>query len=885
MSGVFSSSSSLYAAAGWTCVIPVPAETKFPPPEGYTGANGADTPPGLLAQWSANGYGNHSIALRMPFGIIGIDVDHYTKNGKVKAGNDVLTARETAWGPLPATWCSTARGSQAGPGPSRILFYRVPPQRYATKLGPDIEIIQHHHRYAVVSPSPHSDIGETYRWYGPDGTQANGHVPGPGELPELPQAWVEHLAEGAAGITPAAAAASDGRAMIAELLQDERGFCVDTFNAQAEALRILAKTDVGSRHDAMTERVYHVVLLGAEGHPGIGTVLRELLICWEELTDGEGRQKEFRDMVLTAGRKAVTSIGAVTPFGYDPCSVMRGVEWNAPIPGGGPVDGPPGPAAPPEPPRIVSPREYIGTAPFDPSGQLDQTLAEKVLERMYPALRYAADANVWLTRGPWEWRKSANDLSPWAVSELFWLMPRGVAADDPAADPDTPEGKAEIDRNKRRARFGTAGTAASLAAKMKAAVASGNHPVSVLLSDLDAEPEILWAGGVPWDLRACANGPVAAQIDPGTPHLRSASAYPVPGPTPLWDAYTRAVWPDEDMRRWALRVLSVSLTGYADKALPILRGDSDHGKTQCIALLMSVMGSYAHAADSRLMSGADRTHASIVLELHGRRLSFIDEAPRNGHQAQERLKQLTGGAHLTGNMMGKNPVTFKPTHTLVLTANKNAALPSFTDSAVVNRVRLIPCDGDSAEVISTRTAIGDLGGWKWKAEAPAVLAAMMRETALWLADPLSARNSTAPAKSLAVVAEIAAAQDWIKLWVDERTVRDEAGAVSSDLYGEFVEFCKEMGMAPGPSGQIPSITEWGIKLNELGFAAKHKSKGNFRPLRVQLRGSRVYGSSVPPSDEVRDYENRPEDGNGELPWQGSDGESGPGPLPGFPGLD
>ena len=41
--GVFSSAAADYVLAGWPCVIPVPPDAKFPPPQGFTGAAGADT--------------------------------------------------------------------------------------------------------------------------------------------------------------------------------------------------------------------------------------------------------------------------------------------------------------------------------------------------------------------------------------------------------------------------------------------------------------------------------------------------------------------------------------------------------------------------------------------------------------------------------------------------------------------------------------------------------------------------------------------------------------------------------------------------------------------------------------------------------------------------
>jgi hypothetical protein len=54
-----------YAQAGWPCILPVPPETKTPPPVGFTGAEGRDTDPLTLVQWAGDAR-RHSIALRMP---------------------------------------------------------------------------------------------------------------------------------------------------------------------------------------------------------------------------------------------------------------------------------------------------------------------------------------------------------------------------------------------------------------------------------------------------------------------------------------------------------------------------------------------------------------------------------------------------------------------------------------------------------------------------------------------------------------------------------------------------------------------------------------------------------------------------------------------------
>lgn len=138
---------------GWPCILPVPVTEKYPPPVGFTGSDGRDTDPLQLVTFATE-RPFHSIALRMPQTVIGIDVDAYEKAGKRKQGDLTLAHYVQVWGPLPPTWISTARAD----GVSGIRFYRVPAQRYVTKLDTgttsDVEIIQRHHRYAVVWPSP-----------------------------------------------------------------------------------------------------------------------------------------------------------------------------------------------------------------------------------------------------------------------------------------------------------------------------------------------------------------------------------------------------------------------------------------------------------------------------------------------------------------------------------------------------------------------------------------------------------------------------------------------------------------------------------------------------------------------------------------------------------
>jgi hypothetical protein len=134
----------------------------------------------LLHPWQPN----RNLGLRMPPGVIGIDVDDY--DGKTGA----VTLRELedkAGQRLPATWVLTAREDKA----SGIRLFRIPAD---TKLADqtDIEMIQRHHRYAMAAGSLHK-TGKIYRLLRSDTWAEAPVIPHVDELPMLPGAWVKLL--------------------------------------------------------------------------------------------------------------------------------------------------------------------------------------------------------------------------------------------------------------------------------------------------------------------------------------------------------------------------------------------------------------------------------------------------------------------------------------------------------------------------------------------------------------------------------------------------------------------------------------------------------------------------------------------------------------------
>ncbi len=253
-----------YLADGWS-PITLPYGEKAAPPAGYTGHGGAYVTDAEVADWSRR---RHNIALRLPETVLGIDVDNYIKAGKRKAGAATLAAAVTRLGKLPETWRSTARLDDPVSG---IRFFRVPAGRdWADRLGDDVEIVHHGHRYAVVHPSLHPETNCTYEWFDSDGLPCL--APAVDELPPLPDAWVRELDRGSIADRAAKLRVTDSTVddFLASLPDGPP--CRVVMSRIETAMRELP----GSRHDTVRNHMAALVRFGEMGHMGVGAALDTL---------------------------------------------------------------------------------------------------------------------------------------------------------------------------------------------------------------------------------------------------------------------------------------------------------------------------------------------------------------------------------------------------------------------------------------------------------------------------------------------------------------------------------------------------------------------------------------------------------------------------------
>lgn len=315
--GPFGRAAQIYRQAGWLGTIPLGREPgkKGPPLSGFTGHDGRYPDGGDIGTWLGSPLAAHNIGLRMPEGVIGLDIDAgYSKveNGKevVKRGEVTLAELEAKWGPLPPTWVSSAR-----PAPSGIRFYRVPTHldgreiNWPGEAGKFIEIIQPGHRYAVVWPSTNPDAdGAEYAWRWPDDGELIEHGPGVPlvrDLPPLPDTWVRGLALDYDRTQKADVGTGALGEWFAKIRDGDP--CPNIHSVTARGVASLKAVD-GSRHETARDALAAIVRAAGDGHRGGSASVAALHAAFVEAV-GESRANggEWQRLLAGAVQLAITS--------------------------------------------------------------------------------------------------------------------------------------------------------------------------------------------------------------------------------------------------------------------------------------------------------------------------------------------------------------------------------------------------------------------------------------------------------------------------------------------------------------------------------------------------------------------------------------------------
>jgi hypothetical protein len=403
--------------------------------------------------------------------------------------------------------------------------------------------------------------------------------------------------------------------------------------------------------------------------------------------------------------------------------------------------------------------------PVEPRQNNDKSNAGEILEAAGPVIRFAADEGCWIqnTGTHWEtWgtKSEKQEIGRTLVSAYgtFLKSEDDLAAELAAKGAAETEAEIEFDKargerlGKIRTRFNGSGGQSQIATAL-ITEARRSDRYSVNIAELDTEADVLWAGGYPWSLRHEALT-LATEFRGVNPvHMKTAACAPYPGPTPAFDQLLAAVWPDPELRAWALReIAGVALWGATSKMHPVLDGAPHSGKSTLAEIIVNVLGTYAVQVSPDKILGGDvsSAHEEEVASMIGARLVWMDEPPPGGKQSISRFNDLASGTgKISAAKKFANKVSAPKLFNFIICQNSRNAL-RMDVQGVGERMTFIPCPGNPE---TTGEA------WRrWKiegqAEYAAVLALLIRECALFhqgqrLESPLGAQLGRAEAQERA----------------------------------------------------------------------------------------------------------------------------------------
>ena len=329
----------LYATAGWA-VIPIIG--KYPPPEGWTGVEAGYPSYADMQAWADGREGDRNVAIRLPHHVLGIDVDAY----KDKRGGETVLECEALWGPLPATWRSTARDD----GISGIRLYRIPTElSWPGQLpGGGVELIRWDHRYCMSWPSVHPDIAKVYRWHTPNGAIALDRVPSPDELPQLPAPWIAGLMRGPEVHEAKVDLGQGVLDWLSSLPGSADPVCPFTVAQTRPILSALALPS--GRHEAVKAPLLNLIRVCEAGHAGVVEAVGEVQSRFIGAVTADGSRSnsaaaaEFNRLVKGACERIQADRTWPAPTG-DPCRAggpspdaagSVGATWAPPMAGSTP---------------------------------------------------------------------------------------------------------------------------------------------------------------------------------------------------------------------------------------------------------------------------------------------------------------------------------------------------------------------------------------------------------------------------------------------------------------------------------------------------------------------------------------------------------------------
>ena len=231
-------------------------------------------------------------------------------------------------------------------------------------------------------------------------------------------------------------------------------------------------------------------------------------------------------------------------------------------------------------------------------------------------------------------------------------------------------------------------------------LAAGDDSMKCYATDFDRDPYLL----------NCDNGVLnlrTGELIPHNPEQRfmkcARAAYDRKAHSTLWADTVRQIVPDADTRDYVQRLAGYCMSGdVGAEKIFFLHGTGGNGKGVFIETLGHALGDYAAPIPVEILLsskyGRDGNNATPEkAKLKGVRLAKSSESSIDSYFDDGALKLLTGGDEITARPLHSNPITFSPSHKLVVSTNHMPAIKDVSDEGIKRRLVIIPFHAHFAE--------------------------------------------------------------------------------------------------------------------------------------------------------------------------------------------
>ena len=280
-------------------------------------------------------------------------------------------------------------------------------------------------------------------------------------------------------------------------------------------------------------------------------------------------------------------------------------------------------------------------------------------------------------------------------------------------------------------------------------------------------------------------------------------------PKPLYDAFLDQITQgDKDLQNYLQEIAGMALVGHVYmEGLVMAYGPGANGKSTLFETWLEVVGSYGLYIRPEVLLGT-KSGAEVAgrNQLRGKRLVVTSELEERSYMTASLMKQMTSRDKISANVKYHEPITFTPSHTLVLHTNHLPRLQSF-DEGTRRRIAIAPFKAQ----IPPEKRIMDLTEQLVTKEGGAILAWMIRGAMRFYANGKTVKK---PACVIKETKDYIDNEDRVQRFISECCVTNKDAKVSSaQLFSSFKEWLKDEGLlwAGGSVSFRKSLTSKGYE--------------------------------------------------------------------------